>query len=702
MSSPDPKTLATKPFRLTGWQIEPRLHRISQGATTHQLEPKIMQVLVCLAQHAGQPVTREHLLATVWAETVVTDDVLTRSVSTLRKVFGDNPRQPKVIETIPKVGYRLLVAAESATPASGLQDRPEHTATQTVRQWRWEGAGMLATLVVMLGGGWLWVQQTRPIPQTPLQTRPLTTFPGLEYGGALSPSGTQVAFSRRTPEEGTVDIYVSPITSMAPLRLTDSKGSELNPVWSPDEQHIAFIERTADTCTVFKVSALGGPAEVIATCHPSAYPNLSWSPDGKTLALSDRTESSMQAIYFVDIETGDRKQVTEGLAGGRGDTGPQFSPDGKHLAFQRGAGDGVEDLYVLTLADGTLKRLTCDDRSIAGADWTPDGQALIFSSDRAGEYSFWQVAVTGGEPTWVAINEFGYRPSVSRQTGQFVFEHWEIDTNIYRLDLRNPGQAPQVFMPSTRMDGAPAYAPDGQRVAFTSNRSGRYDVWLGDAAGNQPFQQTTTGYHYAAGLQWSPDGQRLAFFAYQEGNADVYVIDRMGEAPRRLTTADAQDRSPFWSPDGKWIYFGSNRGEQWQIWRVSVGGGDPTPVTTVPATAGKLTADGHYLYFAREGYDGLWRMTLPDGEPEAILPQLASYDATAWDLNDAGIYFFDRTNPRQPSVSFLAHDGQSPEALYQLPSSPEDIGMSLSPDGNALLYVQIDQGESDLMLVEGI
>lgn len=692
--------LATEPFRLAGWHVEPRVHRINKGETTHQLEPKIMQVLIGLAQEAGSPVTREHLLATVWAETVVTDDVLTRSVSTLRKVFGDNPRQPQVIETIPKVGYRLLVSPEPLSPEP--QQRPPAPKRASVRGWRWEGIGMLAAIVVMLGGGWLWVQQTQPVTQQPLQTRPLTTFPGLEYGGALSPSGTQVAFSRRTPDGGSVDIYVSPTASMQPLRLTDHAGSELNPVWSPDEQHVAFIERGPDTCTVYKVSALGGPAEIITTCHLQAYPNLSWSPDGQTLAMSDRTEAGMLAIYLVDLETGTREQVTEGVSGGRGDTGPQFSPDGQQLAFVRGAGDGAEDLYVLSLAQGTTERLTCDDRSIAGADWTPDGQALIFSSDRAGDYSFWKVAATGGEPTWLALNEFGYRPSVSRQTGQFVFEHWQIDSNIYRLDLSDSSRTPHVFAPSTRMDGAPAYAPDGQRIAFTSNRSGRYEVWISDAAGTQPIQQTTEAYHYAAGLQWSPDGQRLAFFAYQAGNADVYVIDRIGEAPRRVTTAEAQDRAPFWSPDGKWLYFGSSRGEHWQIWRMPVSGGEATPITDVAATAGKLTADGHHLYFAREGYDGLWRKTLPNGTPEQILTQLASYDATAWDLNENGIYFFDRTNPRQPSVSFLAHDAQTPEALYQLPKSPEDIGMALSPDGNALLYVQIDQGESDLMLAEGI
>lgn len=675
-----------------------------QGETTHQLEPKIMQVLVCLAQHAGQPVTREHLMATVWADTVVTDDVLTRCISTLRKIFGDAPRQPHVIETIPKVGYRLLVSVEPVQAVPPPTLATEHRSQQRMRHTRWEGLGMLAAVIVLLGGGWFWAQRTQPLPQTPLQTRPLTTFPGLEYGGALSPSGEQVVFSRREPQGASVDLYVSPVAAMTPLRLTNNAGSDLNPVWSPDEQHIAFIRRTRDgTCSVLIISALGGPVDQVALCEANAYPQLAWSPDGATLVLSDRNTSGTLALFQIDLPTGDRTQLTEGVSGGHGDTGPQFSPDGERLAFQRGEGDGVEDLHVLTLADGAITRLTCDNRSIAGADWTPDGKALIFSSDRMGEYSFWRVALTGGEPDWLAVNEFGYRPSTARHTGRFVFENWEIDTNIYRLALTEASEPPTLFAASTRMDGAPAYAPDGQRIAFVSNRSGKYDVWLSDGSAQAPTQQTFEAFHYAAGVQWSPDGQRLAFFGYQRGNADLYIIDRLGEAPRRLTTDPAQDSAPFWAPDGKWIYFGSNRGEAWGIWRVSVGGGTPERVTEAPARAGQLTPDGRYLYFTQANTAGLWRKALPDGVPEQVVgDQLAAYDATAWTLSAKGVYFFDRTDPRLPTLAFLAHGSVEPETVSRLPQSPEDIGMAVSPDGQSLLYVQIDRGESDLMLVEGI
>ena len=99
-------------FRVGSWLVQPTLNTISQNGTSTRVEPKVMEVLVCLSRHAGEPVTKEELLETVWRDTFVTDDVLKRSVSELRRVFEDDARESRIIETIPKRGYRLLAAVQ--------------------------------------------------------------------------------------------------------------------------------------------------------------------------------------------------------------------------------------------------------------------------------------------------------------------------------------------------------------------------------------------------------------------------------------------------------------------------------------------------------------------------------------------------------------------------------------------------------------
>ena len=95
-------------FRMGAWLVQPSLDAITRDGATVHLEPKVMEVLVCLAQHPGEPILKETLLKTVWPDTFVTDDVLTRSISELRRAFEDDARESTVIQTIPKRGYRLL------------------------------------------------------------------------------------------------------------------------------------------------------------------------------------------------------------------------------------------------------------------------------------------------------------------------------------------------------------------------------------------------------------------------------------------------------------------------------------------------------------------------------------------------------------------------------------------------------------------
>lgn len=133
-------------FRVGEWIVASKLNSLSMNGKTVRVEPKVMQVLVCLAD-SSDVVAKEKLMRTVWTDTFVTDDVLTRSISELRKVFEDDPKRPRYIQTIPKGGYRLIapvervngaVAATINTPhAMPASNAPEATAPHAQRQRRW-------------------------------------------------------------------------------------------------------------------------------------------------------------------------------------------------------------------------------------------------------------------------------------------------------------------------------------------------------------------------------------------------------------------------------------------------------------------------------------------------------------------------------------------------------------------------------------
>ena len=110
-------------FQLGSWLVQPQLNRVACEQRSIRLEPKMMGVLVCLAQRSGEVVAKEQLVQEVWRDTFVTDDVLIRCISELRKAFGDNAGRPTLIETIPKKGYRLLVPVTRVLHRDPSHDR---------------------------------------------------------------------------------------------------------------------------------------------------------------------------------------------------------------------------------------------------------------------------------------------------------------------------------------------------------------------------------------------------------------------------------------------------------------------------------------------------------------------------------------------------------------------------------------------------
>src|SRR5215813_8791837 len=116
-------------LRVGDWLVAPSLNSMSCEGKTVRLEPKVMGVLLCLAQHPGETLSKEQLFQAVWPNIVVTEDVLKRCIGELRRAFNDDARNPRIIETISKRGYRLLapVSAPATAPAP-----PESAVTDSI------------------------------------------------------------------------------------------------------------------------------------------------------------------------------------------------------------------------------------------------------------------------------------------------------------------------------------------------------------------------------------------------------------------------------------------------------------------------------------------------------------------------------------------------------------------------------------------
>lgn len=743
---------STTDFQVGDWLVAPRGNRLVGPGGVERVEPKVMQVLVCLADSPGRTVTKEAFMDRVWEDTVVSDDVLARCISELRKVFGDDPRRPKYIETVRKSGYRLIapvtapqavvppavtpeedaeagedepgvvpvevalveaevpapsVSAPPAAPALALPPVPPSRApiSRTARlrhrsgtQWA-VAAGVVAVVALVLGLALFTDDDAGP----PLKTVPFTSFPGQEAEPALSPTGDQVAFTWEGPDGGNVDIYVKQEGAETPLRLTEDPARERSPAWSPDGRQIAFIRvGEAAEREVVVVPAIGGGEQRLARFDEQEVAQLVWSPDGETLAVSAQAAPNGPfAVFLLSVETLQMRQLTDPPPSDRGDGDPAFSPNGQRLAFVRRAGEGSDDLFVVPVRGGEPERLTRDERKIAGIDWTTDGQSIVFASSRTEGAGLWRVPLAGGAPEWIVTAGDGERmsePSVARRGRRLTYERRSSDANIWAIRSGRFGRVPLIH--STRSESNPQFAPDGARIAFASDRSGSPEVWISNADGTNPLQLTDFGGAVVSMPRWSPDGERIAFDARTNDGADIYTIDANGGQPRRLTTDPADDLAPSWSRDSTSVYFSSNRTGTWEVWQIAAEGGRAAQVTYRGGYNAFESSDGRYLYYAKKGEAGLWRYGLVAAEDETlVLGALEPLDWGNWALTDRGIYFI-RREAVGPTIRFYSFDTGWSSPVATLDAVPEQPSLAVSPDGRTLLYTNVDRDESDILLVE--
>ncbi|HEX4945549.1 MAG TPA: hypothetical protein VFZ34_02645 [Blastocatellia bacterium] len=256
------------------------------------------------------------------------------------------------------------------------------------------------------------------------------------------------------------------------------------------------------------------------------------------------------------------------------------------------------------------------------------------------------------------------------------------------------------FISSTRIDANQEFSPDGRKIVFGSDRSGKAAIWVCNSDGSNLRQLTSD---VAGSPRWSPDGQQIAFDSVFDGNYDVCVISAEGGQWRRLTTEPSSDSQPAWSRDGKWIYFNSNRSGQEQIWKLPSGGGEAVQVTERGGYSPMPSPDGKFIYYAKKrGIVGIWRVPAAGGEESLVLDQHGAGLGKHWTVTDEGIYFVSVKDPTHPLVEFFrfATGKLSQVAVLERPIHPTTRGISVSPDKRWLLSTQMERYGGDIMLVE--
>jgi len=703
-----------KPFRLSDTAVRPAALEVEFQSQTTSVEPRVMQVLVALSRLGGEPASRERLIEWCWGGRVVTDGALNRSIAQLRKALRDPGIE---ISTIPRVGYRLQVAAAPAavreasrgTDASSADGVGATAALPSARAFDRRGAQVAALAVAVLALAaiaWVLIIPSRAVIWTASNFRPLTSTLEQETYPALSPEGTQIVYATRSNAYGARDLFLRNVNEGTPVQLTSDPSDEYGAAWSPDGSRIAFA-RSIDNqpCALVIMPIPSGAERVVARCENGAEVHPSWL-DARTLLYFDRPASQrVPRIRAVDIETGAIRDLTSPSDTTLGDSDPQAAPDGRQVVFRRTLFFGADDLLVLDARTGAEHAVTTDGWKASGYVWSADSSHIFFASNRGGEFGLWSVDARGLTPPRQVSLGLGAislaHISVDRQNRIAV----EITHSHNKLARFSRSGSMDWLMAGAGSDGEPAVAPDGT-VAHVSNRSGFYEMWAYSGGSGAPIRLTSIGGSYALDPAWSPDSDRVAFVGVKGPRAEIYTVARDGSRLQQRTNDGPAKEFPVFAPSGKHLLYIERHDGGWRLMVLDLNSENASP-GVVPGGDGWValhTAPDGKVFGRRSGETSIRQVSpvVPSGSgvpPLAFAPslplQLSSNDT--WAIGKDGVYVRRaRLIERASSLWFFPWQGQE-RRIADVPLASGNI--SVTPNGDVLVS-QGTSGDMDLAMLE--
>ncbi len=609
-------------------------------------------------------------------------------------------------------------ARPSALEAEAVLAVQRTDAAAISKKRRLTGLAALAVVLIMGAAALLWFRHTAPEGPGPnLDIIPVAGMPGNERMPAISADGTKVAFEYTSANSPVSHIYLKDLSASSAVALTNDRLPDFNPVFSRDGTKLAFLRRDKLRLRVMVMPATGGRETQVAELSEMALTLslLTWDAAGKYLIVSKglgKPEVQV-ALFAIPVVGGELRQMTFPKMREL-DCMAEVSPDGRTLGFARLDPGSVGRIWALPLAASlaaggeTSPWPMTGVQQIVSWDWSSGGRDLLIARQNGVRTSLWRQPSGGGTAVRVAglDDQIGHL-SVSQAGDHLVYSpHAADNISIWLYPAAASRETPRPVIASDLLDADARYSPDGQKIAFSSLREGDMGLWVcaKDGSGVRKLTFFEEGKGWGAGsASWSPDGRWIAFDAGNRGeHTKIYVIDAHGGKPRRLTGPGPEtDAVPTWSPDGRWIYYASDRGGEPTIWKVPVSGGASVQVTHHPGFESTFTPDGQFLYYSAYGSakPGLWRLSLVSGDDQPV-PGLEMVNSRCWEGSRQGIYFALGGSP--PMVKFFDFATQKIRLIRTMPVPPISIyrGLSISPDGQSLLYAQTETSRSKVMLVK--
>ncbi|WP_281561447.1 winged helix-turn-helix domain-containing protein [Thalassomonas sp. RHCl1] len=672
------------------------------------LQPKFIEVLYYLAREYPRVIPREELINQVWdGNEYVGEKGLTNAIWHLRQKLNAAIEDGEVIETIRKVGYRLLIQPRWNKPTPEITETPVSPAADiAVNQPKNTKLPLTAILcllplLLVLTGNYFF-NQAKSLPQTKITQ--ITKEPGTELFPAPSPDGRYVAYQWRT-QTGASNLYLKDLQhpKIAAKQLTFDSASEGHSVWSHAGNSLYFARYNSklNSCDIVELNVALNQETNLTTCPATGgYYYIDISPDDKTLAFrGSEPGEEYSGIYFFDLENRGQKPRRFSCLKNCGykDRDFAFSPDGQSLAVTRRVNRFNENLYLIDLATKAEKPLTTGEEDIVGISWHPQGQYLVYATQRADIRRGFILDVNSLTKQDIGIEGFSY-PAFAKSSGALFYhqrkENYQLASFALNTDVAT---SPFPLLQSEFSYLYPDYSSQAGQIVYVSNESGFYELWLADTHG-QNRQQLTQFKRTIRYPAWSHQGDKIAFLAPtpDEQKESLYILD---VATHKITAIKAPFTTynrPGWSPDGSAIISSVPHDGGKDLFRFAIDNSSYRQLTYDDARYGVMISENELLYTSLS--KGLWYIDFNDNSNAQIkIPGNIFSGLYSWHYFQGSIYFKKSLTQAQ---QLMRYDFAREElnTLIRLPRKTFQGGGSLTmlPSENKLLFSSSRSPQADI------
>ncbi len=689
----------TQAFKIDGFLVEPSLNQISSETGSLIIEPRIMDVLLCLAENSSRTVSRDELMDRVWNHTNVSDASLTRAMAELRHVFGDDSTQPKFFLTIRKKGYRLLV---DPVYQQAHHQNPVQSVAKVIkpRRHKYYPVAIAVLILIFLGI----TMRSAFFNSVPLKTesvgdstgpehnsRLVTSLEGMELCPDLSPDGSLVVYVWESTDNHQWDLFVvSRQNAGQHQQITNDTNFEYHARWSRDGTKLAYsrdLAPSADASPTVRelcvVPSMGGIPKVVKRFEYDIQ-GLEWSQDGKKIYLSTNLKSTQNPnIYTVDVETG---QISELALNGSNEIKlrPNLSPDGTKLAYLTSHFQDRFDLVWTDLSGGHSNNVTQGKVRLYSFDWTDD-LSFVYCATSSRGVELFKTDLYGSQTDLLSLRgDRLFNPSSS--AGYLVAESLQYDIDLMILGA----EGLVACSDSTQVDFDADKDWTSGSICFVSGRSGQRQLWVCKPDGSE-HRLTENGTGIVHSPRWAPDGNRIAYLVKHGEAGVIRTINIKTGTINNWTEADGIGSISTWSKNGDWIYF-TRQTINTDIYRVNQVG----TIEQVTKNGGFHCVINDRFYFNKISEKGIFGFD-KNGMEEKVV-ELDFPVGFGWDISTDFVYAIDDRSrihqfDKQKKTTKIEH---RLDCSYFMPSS-----FNVSPDASQILVeftsdIQVDLISLDL------